>query len=113
VQQRRHNATTITTWFPLQVETPRDPAAGPYPDCANTGAVGSTPIGQPEGMDNVFVMTDVTISCLEDRFNLPNLHFGPEGALEERQYAVISFFTKVFSRPKKIKAMMQTKTCAK
>jgi hypothetical protein len=95
VQQRRHNATTITTWFPLQVETPRDPTAGLYPDRANTGAVGSTPIGQPEGTDYVRVMTDALISRLEDRFNLPNLHFGPEGDLHERQYAVISFFTNV------------------
>jgi hypothetical protein len=95
VQQRRHNATTITPWLPLQVETPRDPAAALYPDRANTGVVGSTPIGQPEGMDNVGVMNDALISRLEDRFNLPNLHFGPEGALQERQFAVINFFTKV------------------
>jgi hypothetical protein len=91
VQQRRHNSANITPWLPLQVETPRDPAAGPYPDCANTGAVGSTPIEQPEGMENVRVMNDAQISCL----NLPNLHFGPEDALEDRQFAVISFFTKV------------------
>jgi hypothetical protein len=84
VQQRRHNSANITPWLPLQVETPRDPAAGPYPDCANTGAVGSTPIEQPEGMENVRVMNDAQISRLEDRFNLPNLHFGPEDALEDQ-----------------------------
>jgi hypothetical protein len=95
VQQRRYNSANITPWLPLQVETPRDPAAGPNPDRADTGAVGSTPIEQPEGIDNVRVMTDFTISRLEDRFNLPNLHFGPEDALKDRQFAVISFFTNV------------------
>jgi hypothetical protein len=80
--------------LPLEIETPRV-AAAPHPDLpnnANAGDIGSTPSGQPASGANVSSMKGNAISLLEDKFNLPNGHFGRN--LQERRNAVFRFYTK-------------------
>lgn len=94
VRQRRHNSITLTNWFTLQIETPRFPGAAPHPENAtnpNAGAIGSTPTGQPAGKAAVMLMTNNAINLLEDKFNLPALHFGRDN-LHNRRQTVAEFY---------------------
>jgi hypothetical protein len=84
------------TFRPIEIETPRV-AAAPHPDLPNNpnaGDIGSTPNGQPASSEMIFTMNGNAISLLENRFNLPDRHFGGQGAsLHGRQLEVLTFFT--------------------
>jgi hypothetical protein len=100
VQQRRHNSTTLTHWYLLQIETPRVPGAAPHPDNANdpnAGAIGSTPTGQPVGKEAAMHMSIIEIDLLANKFNLPVLHFRRR-SLDKRRQALVEFYSVFLKR---------------